>query len=85
MPLVNSKEMLERAYKKYNLGTLNNTILDTMIISQIINKDLKRHNLTALTKNYGITFEENEGGDSERHHHRADYDSEFTGYVKTIR
>ena len=75
------KNMLERAYQKYNLGTLNNTILDTMIISQIINKDLKRHNLTALTKNYGITFEENEGGDSERHHHRADYDAEFTGYV----
>ena len=75
------KNMLESAYQKYNLGTLNNTILDTMIISQIINKDLKRHNLSALTKNYGITFEENEGGESEKHHHRADYDSEFTGYV----
>ena len=75
------KNMLERAYQKYNLGTLDNTILDTMIISQIINKDLKRHNLTALTKNYGITFEENEGSESERHHHRADYDAEFTGYV----
>ncbi len=75
------KNMLERAYQKYDLGTLDNTILDTMIISQIINKDLKRHNLTALTKNYGITFEENEGQDSESHHHRADYDAEFTGYV----
>jgi len=76
------KNMLEMAYHKYNLGTLNNTILDTMIISQLINKDLKRHNLTALTKNYGITFEENDGSsDSAKHHHRADYDSEFTGYV----
>ena len=75
------KNMLENAYHKYNLGTLNNTILDTMIISQIINKDLKRHNLSALTKNYGITFEENEGQESGSHHHRADYDSEFTGYV----
>ena len=75
------KNMLERAYQKYNLGTLNNTILDTMVISQIINKDLKRHNLSALTKNYGITFEENDGESSERHHHRADYDAEFTGYV----
>lgn len=74
------KNMLEMAYHKYGLGTLDNPILDTMIISQIINKDLKRHNLTALTKNYGITFEENDGV-GEKHHHRADYDAEFTGYV----
>lgn len=74
------KNMLESAYHKYGLGTLDNTILDTMIISQIINKDLKRHNLTALTKNYGITFEESDGS-GEKHHHRADYDAEFTGYV----
>ena len=76
------RSMLEMAYHKYNLGTLDNTILDTMVISQIINKDLKRHSLTALTKNYGIAFEENDGEDSsEKHHHRADYDAEFTGYV----
>ena len=74
------KNMLESAYQKYNLGELKNTILDTMIISQIINKDLKRHSLSALTKNYGITFEESDGSSSS-HHHRADYDSEFTGYV----
>ncbi len=74
------KNMLEMAYYKYGLGTLDNPILDTMIISQIINKDLKRHNLTALTKNYGITFEENDGT-GEKHHHRADYDAEFTGYI----
>ena len=74
------KNMLESAYNKYNLGSLNNTILDTMIISQIINKDLKRHNLTALTKNYGIKFEESDGSSS-GHHHRADYDAEFTGYI----
>lgn len=74
------KNMLESAYHKYNLGELKNPILDTMIISQIINKDLKRHNLTALTKNYGITFEESDGSSS-GHHHRADYDAEFTGYV----
>lgn len=74
------KNMLESAYNKYGLGKLNNTILDTMIISQIINKDLKRHNLTALTKNYGIKFEESDGSSS-GHHHRADYDAEFTGYI----
>ena len=74
------KNMIESAYQKYNLGTLDNTILDTMIISQIINKDLKRHSLTALTKNYGIKFEESDGSES-GHHHRADYDAEFTGYM----
>ena len=74
------KNMLEMAYHKYNLGTLDNPILDTMVISQLINKDLKRHNLTALTKNYGITFEESDGSEV-GHHHRADYDAEFTGYV----
>ena len=74
------KNMLEMAYHKYNLGTLDNPILDTMVISQLINKDLKRHNLTALTKNYGITFEESDGSEG-GHHHRADYDAEFTGYV----
>ena len=76
------KNMLKSAYHKYNLGSLDNTILDTMIMSQIINKDLKRHNLSALTKNYGLTFEENdESGETTSHHHRADYDAEFTGYV----
>jgi len=74
------KNMIEMAYHKYNLGELKNTILDTMIISQIINKDLKRHSLTALTKNYGISFEESDGSSS-GHHHRADYDAEFTGYM----
>jgi len=74
------KNMIEMAYHKYNLGELKNTILDTMIISQIINKDLKRHSLTALTKNYGISFEESDGSAS-GHHHRADYDAEFTGYM----
>ena len=74
------KNMIESAYHKYGLGTLDNPILDTMIISQIINKDLKRHNLTALTKNYGIKFEESDGSGG-GHHHRADYDAEFTGYI----
>ena len=87
LPLVahNAKfdiSMIKMAYYKYNLGEFNNTVLDTMVISQVINKDLKRHSLTALTKNYGIDFEENDGeGDTEKHHHRADYDAEFTGYM----
>jgi len=87
LPLVahNAKfdiSMISMAYYKYNLGEFNNTVLDTMVISQVINKDLKRHSLTALTKNYGIAFEENdEDTTTEKHHHRADYDAEFTGYM----
>ena len=74
--------MISMAYHKYNLGEFSNTVLDTMVISQVINKDLKRHSLTALTKNYGIEFEENdEESTTEKHHHRADYDAEFTGYM----
>ncbi len=75
------RDMLEMAYYKYDLGKLNNPMLDTMIISQVINKDLKRHSLSALTKNYGISFSENDEVTGDKHHHRADYDAEFTGYV----
>ena len=87
LPLVahNAKfdiSMIEMAYHKYNLGNFDNTVLDTMVISQVINKDLKRHSLSALTKNYGIDFEENDDDAvTEKHHHRADYDAEFTGYM----
>ena len=87
LPLVahNAKfdiSMLEMAYHKYNLGSFDNTVLDTLTISQVINKNLKKHNLTALTKNYGIEFEENDDDViTEKHHHRADYDAEFTGYM----
>ena len=74
--------MLSMAYYKYNLGKLTNSVIDTLTISQVINKDLKGHSLTALTKNYGIDFEENDDDvTTEKHHHRADYDAEFTGYM----
>ena len=92
LPLVahNAKfdmSMLNMAYHKYNLGEIENPVLDTLVISQLINKTLKRHNLTALAKNYGIKFEENDNdGDdlssnNASHHHRADYDAENTGYI----
>ena len=92
LPLVahNAKfdmSMLNMAYYKYGLGEIKNTVLDTLIISQLINKNLKRHNLTALAKNYGINFEENDNdsddlsANNNSHHHRADYDAENTGYI----
>ena len=48
------KSMLDMAYYKYNLGELSNPIVDTLNLSRIINRDLKRHSLAALGKAYGI-------------------------------
>ncbi len=65
---------MESAYNKYNLGTFDNVVVDTMEISKVQNPDQKRHNLSVLTKRYNIEFDE-EG------HHRADYDAEATALV----
>jgi len=65
---------LKMAYKKYNLGEFNNTVIDTLELSRVMNPSLARHSLSALVKRYDVLFDE-EG------HHRADYDSEATGYV----
>lgn len=48
------KNMLDMAYYKYDLGELKNPIIDTLMLSRIINRDLKRHSLAALGKFYGI-------------------------------
>lgn len=48
------KSMLDMAYYKYNLGELKNPIIDTLMLSRIINRDLKKHSLKALGKAYGI-------------------------------
>ncbi len=48
------KSMLDMAYYKYNLGTLENPIIDTLMLSRVINRDLKKHSLKALGKAYGI-------------------------------
>jgi len=48
------KNMLDMAYYKYNLGNLKNPIIDTLMLSRVINRDLKRHSLAALGKFYGI-------------------------------
>ncbi|MBQ4634179.1 MAG: PolC-type DNA polymerase III [Bacilli bacterium] len=81
------KDMLEMAYYKYDLGTLTNPIVDTWMLSKAINKDCKKHGLTALAKFYHIKFAENVKSDDEEeeatsaHHHRADYDAEATGSI----
>ncbi len=65
---------LEMAYKKYNLGTIKNTILDTLELSRTLDTSYNRHNLSALVKRYEIPFDEES-------HHRADYDAEATALI----
>lgn len=65
---------LNSAYRKYNLGTFENTVLDTMELSKVLSPDMHRHSLSALVKRWNIEFDE-EG------HHRADYDAEATAKV----
>ena len=62
---------IEMAYKKYNLGEFINPVIDTLELSRALDPGEARHSLSAITKRYGVVFDE-EG------HHRADYDSEGT-------
>ena len=48
------KSMLDMAYYKYNLGKLENPIIDTLMLSRVINRDSKKHSLKALGKLYKI-------------------------------
>lgn len=57
-----------RACNQYNIKKFDTTVCDTMEISRILNPELSRHSLSALTKRYNIEFNENE-------HHRGDYDA----------
>ncbi len=66
--------MLEMAYYKYNLGKLENPVIDTLELSRTMDRDYSKHSLSALVKRYNIPFDE-------EHHHRADYDAEATGYI----
>ncbi len=84
------RNMLEMAYYKYDLGELENPVIDTWMLSKAINKDCKKHGLSALAKYYKIKFDENVKSDDDEeseevntsaHHHRADYDAEATGSI----
>ena len=85
------KSMLDMAYLKYGLGELTNPIVDTLMLSRVINKDLKRHSLSALTKFYKIQMdevddedEENENGESVVIEEDNDFSNDFSG-IKTIK
>ena len=65
---------LERAYSKYKLGTYKNTVIDTLELSKALDSSYAKHSLSAITKRYDITFDEES-------HHRAVYDAEATALV----
>lgn len=65
---------MEMAYNKYDLGTFNNTVIDTLELSRALEPDQFRHSLSALVRRYEVEFDENA-------HHRADYDAEATAKV----
>lgn len=58
------KNMLDMAYYKYDLGKLENPIIDTLMLSRVINRDLKRHSLAALGKAYGVDTGESDDEES---------------------
>ena len=79
LPLVahNAKfdmSFLTMAHEKYNLGEINNTIIDTLELSRTLDNNFARHSLSALVKRYEVPWDEDA-------HHRADYDAEGTALV----
>ena len=88
LPLVahNAKfdtSFIEMAYKKYNLGELTNTIIDTLELSRTMDNNYARHSLSALAKRYNIVKSEDnpDGFWDESSHHRGDYDAEGTALI----
>ena len=65
---------LEKAYLKYNLGRIKNTVIDTLGLSRYLESHERYHNLATLVKRYNIVWDEDK-------HHRADYDSEGTALI----
>ena len=65
---------LEMAYKKYNLGTFTNPVIDTLELSRTLDNTYARHSLSALVKRYDVPWDETA-------HHRGDYDAEGTALV----
>ncbi|MDD6223657.1 MAG: exonuclease domain-containing protein, partial [bacterium] len=65
---------LEMAYKKYELGSFQNPVIDTLELSRTLDTNYARHSLSALVKRYDVPWDEDA-------HHRADYDAEGTALV----
>ena len=65
---------IDKAFEKYNLGDLNNIVIDTLGLSRYLESSQRYHNLATLVKRYNIPWDEDK-------HHRADYDSEGTALI----
>ena len=65
---------LDMAFKKYNLGEVKNTVVDTLELSRALDNNYNRHSLSAIVKRYDVEFDENS-------HHRGVYDAEATALV----
>lgn len=65
---------LDNAYSKYDLGKLNNMVIDTLGLSRYLDSSERYHNLATLVKKYNIPWDEDK-------HHRGDYDSEGTALI----
>lgn len=63
---------IDTAYENLGFGPSTNGVVDTLEITKVLNKDLKRHNLAALSRYYNVELVS---------HHRAIYDAEATGYI----
>ena len=79
LPLVahNAKfdiSFVEKAFDNYNLGKLENVVIDTLGLSRYLESKERYHNLATLVKRYEIPWDEDK-------HHRADYDSEGTALI----
>ena len=65
---------INSAYRKYNLGILNNTLIDTLGLSRYLESNERYHNLATLVIRYNIPWDEEK-------HHRANYDAEGTALI----
>lgn len=65
---------LDNAYSKYDLGKINNMVIDTLGLSRYLDSSERYHNLATLVKKYNIPWDEDK-------HHRGDYDSEGTALI----
>ena len=65
---------INSAYRKYNLGILNNTLIDTLGLSRYLESNERYHNLATLVIRYNIPW-------NEEKHHRANYDAEGTALI----
>ena len=65
---------INSAYRKYNLGVLNNTLIDTLGLSRYLESNERYHNLATLVVRYNIPWDEEK-------HHRADYDAKGTALI----